>query len=253
MRKPFAVISALFLTFFIVVNNYGASNKSPWSGITNSNNKKYLFVLISSGSLENYAERIRKSWEPLKLSSQELKDYEANLIRNINEEKQIRSLYSSSGLYLKENPKNPQWTISLNDTEKWLPVMDNIFVADDGAYVVGYNPHVAEIENGIPNKEEIGVFIYSPNFGLRSYKVSELTKQNDLFAKSLEGYFWANKEIILDNEHKTFILTKGNNDKLEFSISNGEILRNSSEEKHSTCFGFILLFVLTVWLLQVSR
>ncbi len=253
MQKFPVVASALFLILLIVGNIYGNFDARPWSEIAYSNNKKYVFVLISSGNLENYSTRTRKSWEPLKLSPKELQDYEANLAGSITEEKQIRSLYSGSGLYLKENPQDPLWKISTQENENWLTKFENVLIADDGSYVIGFNYHVSLLQNETPDKpdkEEVGLFIYTPKKRLRSYKVTELVKGSDSFAKSSEGFVWAKKELILDNEHKTFTLIKMNEDRLEFNISDGEILPNLAEEKHSTCLGFILLFVIAVWTLK---
>lgn len=111
--------------------------------------------------------------------------------------------------------------------------VNEIFIANNGTFVIGYNPHVYEVKNDIPDKEEIGVFIYSTSFGLKSYKVSQLTNRQDVFAKSMHGCFWANKDINIDEQHKTVTLIKQNQaDKIEFSINSGEILFNSSGEKH---------------------
>ena len=250
MRKLSVAGIALVLCFLTANTIYGNFDRRPWSEITYSSNEKYVFVLISSGSLENYAKRVRESWESLKLSPEELKDYETNLAGALNEEKQIRSLYLGSGLYLKENPKEPLWKVSTEDNEKWLTKFNTVSIADDGSYVIGFNYHVGLLANippdDKPDKEEIGLFIYSSNKNLRSYKVSELVKQKDLFAKSGEGFYWARKELIFDNEHKTFTLIKENDDKLEFNIFDGEVLSKAKKENHSACFGFIMIFGLVI-------
>ncbi len=127
--------------------------------------------------------------------------------------------------------------------------VNEIFIANDGTYLVGYNPHVDEVKNDIPNKEEVGIFIYSTSFGLKSYKVSELTNRQDVFAKSMHGYYWTNSDLKIDEQHKTFTLIKQNQkDKLEFNINTGEISSKSSEGKPSSCLGFILLLVSVVLL-----
>lgn len=241
-------IFSIFFLIFVAINNYGIPT-SPWSEITYSNNKKYVFVLISSGSMDEYGLKTRKSWEPLQLSSQELEVYESNLARSLYEEERIRRTYTNSGLYKVENLANPFWSVSPENTENWITKIDEKYVANDGTYVIGYNPHVAEVKNGIPNKEEVGIFIYSSSFGLKSYKVSELTDDQDVFAKSMHGYFWANKNLNIDEQHKTFSLVKQNQkDRLEFSISSGESLSNLPE-KQSGCFGLIVLISIVIKLL----
>lgn len=247
MKKLSVVVSALFLILLTVVTTLADSDKSPWSAKTYSDNKNYIFVLISNESLNDYEVKTRKSWEPLQLSPQELKDYESGLARNLQQEEETRRTYSNSGLYAVGNTANPLWLVSLKNTEEWTTKMDEKYIASDGSYVIGYNPHVAEVKNDVPNKEEVGVFIYSTGFGLKSYKVSELTNYQDVFAKSMHGYYWANKDLKIDEQHKTFTLIKQNQkDKLEFNINTGEILSNSSEEKHSGCLSFIFLFVLAI-------
>lgn len=241
-------IFIFFFLIFVAINNYGMS-KSPWSEVTYSDNKEYVFVLISNGSLDEYGLKTRKSWAPLQLSSQELKEYESNLARILQEEETIRRTYTNSGLYKVGNFTNPLWSISPENTENWITRLDEKYVANDGLYVIGYNPHVAELDNDIPNKEEVGLFIYSSNFGLKSYKVSELTDNQDVFAKSMHGYFWANKTLNIDELHKTFALVKQNQkDKLEFSISNGESLSNLPK-KQSGCLGLIILISIVIKLL----
>jgi hypothetical protein len=247
MQKLPVVASVLFLILLTVVNIYGNFDARPWSRIEFSNNKKYVFVLISSGNLENYSTRTRKSWEPLNLSPKELQDYESSLANILKEEQEIRRTYQNSGLYSAENLANPLWAVSQQNTENWILKVNEIFIANDGTFVIGYNSHVDELKNDIPDKEEVGVFIYSTNFGLKSYKVSELTNHQDVFSKSMHGYYWTNRDITIDEQHKIFTLIKQNQkDKLEFNINTGEILSNSSEGKPSTCLGFILFLMLVV-------
>lgn len=243
-------IFSIFLLAFVAINNYGSDTKSLWSEITYSENKKYVFVLISNGSLESYAARVRENWGSLSLSSQELKDYESGLARDLQEENEIRGTYPNSGLYKVGNPNDPLWSVSPENAENWITRMDEKYVANDGTYVIGYNPHVAELSNGVPDKEEVGIFIYSADFGLRSYKVSELTDDQDHFAKSMHGYFWANKNLNIDEQHRTFSIVKQNQkDKLEFSISSGESLSDLTN-KRSGCFGLILLVSIVMKLLS---
>lgn len=162
----------------------------------------------------------------------------------IDEEKQIRNLYLNSGLYVKGNPTNLLWILYKDNTQNWGLELDNIFVSGDGSFVIGFNPHVDEIRNNVPNKEETGIFIYSRDFGSKSYRVSELTNRQDEFSKSLEGYFWAKNQPVIDIENRTFSIIKNNDSKLEFSISTGKLL---SKEKSSVCSGFLSLIVITVW------
>jgi hypothetical protein len=238
-------IFSIFFLILVAINCYG-NTESPWSEVTYSNNKKYVFVLVSNGSLSEYELKTRQSWEPLQLSSQELKDYEFGLSRNLQEENEIRRIYPNSGLYKVGNLTNPLWSVSPENTENWITRMDEKYVANDGTYVIGYNPHVAELSNGVPNKEEAGVFIYSSSFGSKSYKVSELTDEQDVFANSMHGYFWANKNLNIDEQHKIFSLIKQNQKgKLEFSINSGESLSNLPK-KQSSCFGLIILISIVI-------
>ena len=250
MKKTVLSIYCLILIFFVAINGYGLINEKPWSEVKYSDNKRYVFVLISNGDLNNYEAKTRKSWEPLQLSPQDLKDYESNLAQALQEERGIRRTYQNSGLYKVENLENPLWLVSLQNTENWITKMDEKYIANDGTYVIGYNPHVAELKNDIPNKEEVGIFIYSSSFGLKSYKVSELTNNQDIFEKSLEGYFWANKNLKIDEQQKTFSLIKQNQkDKLEFSINSGEILFDSSQTNGMFCQGLVLFIVAPIFFL----
>ena len=244
MRKLSSTIFPLLIVLIFAVSAFGGAGERPWSTTTNSSNNQFTFVLISNGNLDKYADRTRKSWEFLKLSPQELKDYESYLSQAIDEEKQIRNLYPNSGLYLKDNPKNLLWILPKDNTQNWVLELDTIFVADDGSFVVGYNPQINEIKNNVLNKEETGVFIYSRDFGLKSYKVSALTDLQDKFSKWSEGAFWAKNEPIVIKENKIFVVTKQNESKIEFDISTGEIL---PKERYSSCLGFLLLLVLSVW------
>lgn len=247
MKNIVFTVFILFVVFFNT-NAQSYSKKFSSSKLAYSDNGNFVFVLVSNDSLEDYAVITRKSWEPLNLSLQELKEYEKNLAGVLAEEIRIRNLYSSSGLFLKSNPKKVLWKIPSQEIKRWLDELDNVFIADDGSYVIGYNPEVTETESGLPNKIETGVFIYSSDFGYLLYKVSELTNQSDTFVKSSEGYYWAKKEPILDKQNKTFTLIKQDESKLKFSLIKGEILSDPSKE-HSSCLSLILLILIVVRLL----
>ena len=239
--------------------NGGFQLPTMTSDITTSANGEYVFALLSSRSIDKEVKEVRKNWEIDNLSKETIIELEKMLLRDVEKEKSIRLKYKESGLY--ENSSNKQ----IFKVESFPKETDRIYVANDGTYIVGFNPFVfvQDFPNIKPEdilkSQEVAFFRLTSetsDVNKCSYKINELNLENDSVIKTSDGYFWADKEAVLNNQSNALEINKSSGENLIFDVKNCKIIDNDiqkisnanySEKKDQSffCLGIILCLLIT--------
>jgi hypothetical protein len=231
------------------------------SVVTTSENEKYIFILRSSRSIDKEINEARENWKIDGLSKKVATQAEKILLRDAEKEKALRLKYKESGLY-----KNDSNQLIFN-VESFPQETDKIFVANDGSYIVGFNPFVFVQEmtktkpEDIMRSQEIAFFTLTSddsNVKPCSYKIADLNLEKNSIQSTSDGYFWANRNASLNNENYSLEIIKSNGEKIVFDVKNCKVIQDDAQKipeanssnkngQSSFCFGIALLIMLASW------
>jgi hypothetical protein len=189
-------------------NNYVEDPAFDYSYTVTTANSRYVFVML----------RPSLPWR-------DLSDRDD---ARMEQSRKIQSRYRYSGLYLKDGPASPLWTI---DHYSW-----EAYVSSDGSHVACPAPWP------MSSSDEALTFYERGNI-LHAYSVKDLVDSTWLLPGGYNHYDWA-KSMSLDDSHRTLTVTTEQFDKYVFDMNTGKIISAWRPVRSIMIFmSFALVFV----------
>jgi len=212
MKK--ATICFLFLWFYLLFNalsTYADSVTPPFSYATQSEDGKYVFVMIA----------------PVEINQDGI--YGGNEIEQLAQS--VRKKYTLSGLYQNDGSTKPLWTVG------WYAY--SVLISSDGIHLVRRGPWAS-------SGDDEAVTFFANGIEIKSYKVNDLVDFIWLLPHTV-SHFWWGESSKLDDHNKTLSITTLLKDKYVFDLTTGRIVSTWMPIRlaiSSGVFSFFLLILL---------
>lgn len=128
--------------------------------------------------------------------------------RGASTNKEIRALYKHSGLYVKDGPYDPLWTVY------WYSFA--VYPASDGKHVVRMGPWAQ-------TTSDLAIAFYENGKELKQYAILDLVKDTDRLRRTVSHFFWRT-DLRYDDKEGTVFLKTVDGISYTFSVKTGEII-----------------------------
>lgn len=194
------------------------STVPPRSYTTTSPNGQYVFVMIAPLSPEEDAA-----------------NYEGAYAARIRE---IRRMYTVSGLYRNDGSTTPLWTVG------WYAL--NVEVASDGKHVVRVGPSAA-----VSTNDEAVAFFANDRL-LHSYRITDLVVLPWLMPRSVSHFRWR-ADAHFDDTSMTYTIQTNHREHIVFDVRTGAIIQASRPVHSMSGVSVISIAVLVLLVLRGLR
>jgi hypothetical protein len=178
----------LICGFFWSSLSLGDSPALPVSYAVESENEKYIFVMLSPLSKEQELSSLNAEWG--------------------EKTSKIRNKYSVSGMYPKDGSSELMWGVS------WYA--HSIEIANDGELIVRAGPWASSFD------DEAVTFIKRGEV-LKSYKIKELVKKKRKVERTVSHFFWRD-ETLFDRKQLKYYISTLDSKHYIFNVGDGEII-----------------------------
>jgi hypothetical protein len=199
----FFLLPAIVLLFSCAESSRADKPAPPHTYKELSADKKFVFVMIAPGSVED-----------------ELKGYNENYQKVV---KDIRDVYSKTGLYKNDGSKDPIWTID------WY--RHSVSVASDGVHLVRFGRwpvlegHFKDKDFTITKNDmkQEAFSIFSKGKLVRSFSIGELVDDPKRLSISVSHFMWLEESRINDGKG-LFDVTTLDRNRFLIELATGKIV-----------------------------
>src|SRR5262245_22152645 len=158
---------------------------------------KYVFVMIAPGTVED-----------------DVRPWNEETAARIRE---VRSVYSRSGMYRNDGSAEPIWTVD------WYT--HGVHLTPDGVHLIRPGPWAWLGDDKMPDLDVEAVSFFANGRLLRTYRVRELVDAPGRFERSVSHYRWQQDGRVSGESEYTITTLDGN--RFVFDVRTGEIVSES--------------------------
>ncbi len=165
---------ALILSFSVVTLTIADTPATPYDYKKVTTNNQYIFVMLH-----------KSAWA--------------------DKNRELRSLYKQSGLYLNNGSNKPLWTVD------WYAY--EIIPSSDGEHLIRFGPWAS-------SGYQLAIAFYNKGKEIKQYKIMDLVKDEKKLTYTASHFFWRSEEIYND-KLSTLLLKTHDGQTYTFSVLTG--------------------------------